>query len=218
MIGFTINKYVVIAVNILFIAMLLGMYSLYNSNVKLKHENGLLTQNNKAYQDELTGMRDSQIIERYVYKMTLADLENTREFNDSIMDVLDNTRRQLGIANNKIKEYQHIIANMKTDTIVNITQIITEDCQFDLNIDYNPQTKFRIKNEKIDSEYLLTHSADIQASFEGIGYIRESWKEPKFFKRLFTFNWKKIKDEKYILKSDNDMIKIHNFKVIKLIE
>jgi len=216
--GFLINKYIIIIVNILFIIAVAAIWSLYSSNVQLKERVGVLTQNNKAYQEELYGMKDSIIIERYIYKLTKEELKTLANQGDSVSMLLEKTRKELNIANNKIKEYMRMVANFKTDTVINITNIITEDCQFDLTIDYNPQTSFRIANVKSDDKYQLRHSADISASFSGIGYISTQWKEPKFLKRLIKFNWKKIHDEKYVLKSDNELIKIHDFRIVKIIE
>ena len=50
-----------------------------------------------------------------------------------------------------------------------------------------------------------------------IPYESTEWKESNFFKRLFLFRWKKYHYESNVLTSDNALIKIKDFKVIKVI-
>jgi len=210
-----IFKYLLIFSAIIIAGLGVTVYIMNKNINSLKTQNEILYNNVSAYETELSHLKDSIIVERGAYLFTI---DNIRSSKDSVIQSLEETRKELGIKDNKIKEYQYLLSTIKTDTIINVTNIIGDSCQFDLEIKYNPQTIFNIslnRNNGIDE---LRHKANISASFEGIGYIKSEWKEPKFFKRLITFKWGKYHLERYVLKSDNEMVKINDFKVIKIIQ
>lgn len=153
--------------------------------------------------------------DRGVYLFSIKQIKNSK---DSIVIKLDETRKELKIKDKELKEMTHFAASIKTDTTINITNIINDSCEFDLKIKYNPQTIFEVYNKRINGQDSLTHSSDISSSFQGYVYEKQTWKEPNFFKRLFLFKWGKDKTDRSVLIPDNDKIKVKDFKVIRVKE
>ena len=209
------NKYVIITA----VIMLIGSWGfttyLKYENKKLKGEIEVLFNNNYAYEQDLLSFQDSINNERGVYKLTIGELNTSR---DKIVQELNKTKKELNIKDKELKEMTNFAASIKTDTTINITNIINDSCEFNLRIQYNPQTIFNVSNQKINGMDSLRHSSDISASFKGFIYDKSSWKEPNFFKRLFLFKWGKNNTERTKLVSDNDKITIKDFKVVKVKE
>lgn len=207
------KKYLILS--LIFIG-LLGTIVFYKyQNNKLKNQVEVLYNNNYAYNQELLTLQDSLENERGVYKFTINELYDSR---DKIIIELQKERENLKIKDKEIKEMSYFIANIKTDTIINITQVVNDSCEFDLDIKYNDETKFFISSKRVDNQNLLQHSADISSSFKGYIYTKSTWKEPKFFKRLIKFKWGKYYTERTKLVPSNNLVKIKDFKVIRIKE
>lgn len=189
-------------------------YLRYENN-KLREEVGTLYNNNYAYEQDYLALQDSMKKDRGVYLFSIKQIKNSK---DSIVIKLDETRKELKIKDKELKEMTHFAASIKTDTTINITNIINDSCEFDLKIKYNPQTIFEVYNKRINGQDSLTHSSDISSSFQGYVYEKQTWKEPNFFKRLFLFKWGKDKTDRSVLIPDNDKIKVKDFKVIRVKE
>lgn len=196
---------------ILIIISIVIFWSMRSKIDRLTKENITLVNNINAYEKEILGLNDSIISVRGVYEVKLSDLKRSK---DSVIINLNEARKQLKIKDNEIKELMHFQSNLKTDTI--IEYIRNDSCEFDINIVYNPQTKFHVSSKRIEGKDSLSHSAFIQSSYEMFIYDRKEWKEPNFFKRLFLFRWGKYSFTESVLKSDNDKIQIKNFKVIQI--
>lgn len=178
------NKYIIIGLVIALIGSFGVTTYLKNENKKLNAEIGIFTNNEYAYQQDLLSLQDSIDGIKGVYKLTIEQFKNSQ---DKVFQELDKTRKELKIKDNQLKEMTHFAASIKTDTTINITNIINDSCEFDLKIAYNPQTVFEVSNKKINGIDSLKHSSDISASFNGIIYENKQWKESNFFKRLFLF-------------------------------
>lgn len=196
---------------ILIIISVVIFWSMRSKIERLTKENIVLVNNINAYEKEILGLNDSIISARGVYEVKLSDLKRSK---DSVIINLNETRKQLKIKDNEIKELMHFQSTLKADTIVEY--IRNDSCEFDINIVYNPQTKFHVSSKRIEGKDSLSHSAFIQSSYEMFIYDRKEWKEPNFFKRLFLFRWGKYSFTESVLKSDNDKIQIKNFKVIQI--
>lgn len=209
------NKYIIIVL----LALLIGtggtLTYLKKTNDTLKKDIEVLYNNNFAYEQELISYKDSIIKERGVFNFTLNQINKSK---DSVIIKLNQTRKSLNIKDKELKEMTHFIANMKTDTIINITNIINDSCEFDLRIQYNPQTIFEISNKRINGQDSLRHNSSISSSFDGYIYGKKTWKEPNFFKRLFLFRWGKNTTDRGTLIPDNDKIEVKDFRIIRIKE
>lgn len=198
---------------ILIVAVFIGTLVYFNAKItSLTKENAILNNNNKAYEQELENLEDSLISKRVTYEMTVRELNNSK---NKIVKELNNARKEIGIKDKQIKELTHFNSTITLDTTIIVN--INEECEFDTVIEYNPQTVFKVAITKIDTNTVLRHSADISGSFNAYTYESTEWKESNFFKRLFLFRWKKYHYESNVLTSDNALIKIKDFKVIKVI-
>lgn len=198
---------------ILIVVVFIGTLVYFNAKIaSLTKENAILNNNNKAYEQELENLEDSLISKRVTYEMTVRELNNSK---NKIVKELNNARKEIGIKDKQIKELTHFNSTIQLDTTIMVN--INEECEFDTVIEYNPQTVFKVAITKIDTNTVLRHSADISGSFNAYTYESTEWKESNFFKRLFLFRWKKYHYESNVLTSDNALIKIKDFKVIKVI-
>lgn len=180
----------------------------------LKKANTILIQNNKAYESDILGLQDSISNIRGTYRVTIGELNTSR---DRLLTELNTARRELGIKDKEIRDLLHFKSTIKTDTTVMVKPIIIQDsCEFDIEITYNPQTIFNISMSKEHGKHVIKHSADISASFNIFMYETSEWKEPNFWKRLFLFKWGKDYYEENTLVSDNEIIQINDFRVIKI--
>jgi hypothetical protein len=59
-------------------------------------------------------------------------------------------------------------------------------------------------------------SIDIKDNYYLYYYLDKRWKEPKFFKRIVKFNWKKDSFEEFLLQNDNDLNKIDDVKTVRV--
>ena len=198
---------------ILIVVVFIGTLVYFNAKItRLTKENTILNNNNKAYEQELENLEDSLISKRITYEMTIRELNNSK---NKIVKELNNARKEIGIKDKQIKELTHFNSTITLDTTIMVN--VNEECEFDTVIEYNPQTVFKVAITKIDTNTVLRHSADISGSFNAYTYESTEWKESNFFKRLFLFRWKKYHYESNVLTSDNALIKIKDFKVIKVI-
>lgn len=205
---------VLIKVLIVLLLGLMGMTAYYKyDRERLKDQVATLANNNYAYEQEMLGYQDSLKRDRGVYQLTLDQIKHSK---DSVLIKLNETRKELKIKDKELKEMTSFVASMKTDTTINITNIINDSCEFNLVVTYNPQTVFSIANKKVNGQDSLTHRAYVASGFKAYIYDRSDWREPNFFKRLFLFKWKKDKTERSVLVPDNDKLKVTGFKVIKV--
>jgi hypothetical protein len=194
--------------------MLVTIFILGRQVSNLKKANTTLIQNNKAYESDILGLQDSISNIRGTYRVTIGELNTSR---DRLLAELNTARRELGIKDKEIRDLLHFKSTIKTDTIVVVKPIIVQDsCEFDIEIEYNPQTIFNVSMSKEHGEHVIKHSANISGSFSAFMYETSEWKEPNFWKRLFLFRWGKNYYEENTLISDNEIIQINDFRVIKI--
>jgi hypothetical protein len=206
------QKYIIGGLVVL--AMLVTIFILGRQISNLKKANTTLIQNNKAYESDILGLQDSISNIRGTYRVTIGELNTSR---DRLLTELNAARRELGIKDKEIRDLLHFKSTIKTDTIVVVKPIIVQDsCEFDIEIEYNPQTIFNVSMSKEHGEHVIKHSANISGSFSAFMYETSEWKEPNFWKRLFLFRWGKNYYEENTLISDNEIIQINDFRVIKI--
>ena len=88
-----------------------SLYWLYNRYQKLSTEYSTSIENIKAYDAELSGLKD----DTRVYKLTIEQLSY---FNDSITKKMNEVRKELGIKDSRIKQMQYKLSHIeKTDSL-----------------------------------------------------------------------------------------------------
>ena len=102
------NKYLIISIIILVsIISFLG-----HTNKKLSNQYAIAYENIKAYDAELSGLKD----DTKVYKLTI---EQLNYFNDSITKKMNEVRKELNIKDSKIKQMQYQLSHVeKPDSII----------------------------------------------------------------------------------------------------
>jgi hypothetical protein len=148
----------------------------------LKYENGILINNEYAYQQDILSLRDSANYERGVYRMTIDQVKNS---NDTLVQELEKVRKQLKIKDKYVSQMSISKTTVSIDTVIKLVRdtVLKDSCDFRLDITYNDQTKATVGRIK-DSIY---HSVDIQSSFHSFISTTVQYREKKFLKRLFCF-------------------------------
>lgn len=213
--NFILNNFKTIFISLIVFSLTISLVVTQNRVEKLRDKVEKQQNNINAYEKDILSIQDSLNYERGVYKLSIKDL---KESNVKAFRELEETRKKLSIKEKELKEAIYTEVSLKKDTIFIIKDLVNSECEFDLEIEYNKETLFKVKNTKIDSVWYLNHSADISSSFNVLIHQERTWKEPFFFKRLFLFRWKKDKEDKSTLYLSNDEIKINDFKVIVIDE
>lgn len=101
----------IVVILLVFLGMGFAIYSEHQRIEQLKSELAVSVNNNKAYEAEADSL-NNKIIE---FQFTAAQLNAS---NDSLIQKLNKTRKQLGIKDKQIKELQYLASqNQKRDTI-----------------------------------------------------------------------------------------------------
>ena len=118
------NKLIYILLGIILLISI-SLYLLYNNYEKLSNKYSTSTENIKAYNAELSGLKD----ENRVYKLTV---EQLNYFKDSITVKMNEARKELGIKDSKIKQMQYQLSHIeKSDSVVLVDTIFTTDFKLD---------------------------------------------------------------------------------------
>lgn len=179
---------------------------LHNQNKKLSQSLETAQNNIEAYQGLLS---DSQQASN-VLKLTVEQLQNSK---DSVLHKLDSVRKEL-----KIKPKQLHTAATQTQ-VLNVIgskgvggNIIVKDSIYTDSILYNPLTKvkYTIGNDTINI------AIDLQNEQYLYVYTKREYKNKKnFFKRLFTFDFKKVTKYKYNIVNTNDLLKSKDVRIVE---
>lgn len=141
------------------------------------------------------------------------DFDELQYQNDSILNKLDSVRKELKIKNKQLKT-----AATQTQTLsVNASkgvggQVIIKDSVYSDSIRYNDLTTvyYTIGNDTINIGIDLQNE-----QYLFVYYTKEYKNKKNFFKRLFTFDWKKVTKYKYDIYNTNDLLKSTNVRVIE---
>ena len=179
---------------------------LHNQNKKLSQSLETAQNNIEAYQGLLS---DSQQASN-VLKLTVEQLQNSK---DSVLHKLDSVRKEL-----KIKPKQLHTAATQTQ-VLNVIgskgvggNIIVKDSIYTDSILYNPLTKvkYTIGNDTVNI------AIDLQNEQYLYVYTKREYKNKKnFFKRLFTFDFKKVTKYKYNIVNTNDLLKSKDVRIVE---
>lgn len=115
------NKYLIISIIILVsIISFLGY-----TNKKLSNQYAIAYENIKAYDAELSGLKD----DTKVYKLTI---EQLNYFNDSITKKMNEVRKELNIKDSKIKQMQYQLSHVeKPDSVILKDTVFVESFKLD---------------------------------------------------------------------------------------
>ena len=106
------KKYIRIGIVILVSLLAISAYILYNNNQKLKEKISISMSNQKAFMIENTSLKE----ENKVFKFTI---EQLNYYNDSILQKMNDVRKELKIKDDNLKQMQYLLSkSVKRDTIV----------------------------------------------------------------------------------------------------
>ena len=107
-----IKKYIRIGIVILVSLFTINIYTLYTNNQKLKEELSISMSNQKAFIAENSSLKDKN----KVFKFTV---EQLNYYNDSILQKMNDVRKELKIKDKDLKQMQYLLSEAtKKDTIV----------------------------------------------------------------------------------------------------
>ena len=106
------KKYIRIGIVILVSLLTISTYTLYTNNQKLKEKISISISNQKAFMTENTSLKE----ENKVFKFTI---EQLNYYNDSILQKMNEVRKELKIKDDNLKQMQYLLSKSeKRDTIV----------------------------------------------------------------------------------------------------
>ena len=109
-----VKKYIRIGIVILVSLLAISIYTLYTNNQKLKEEISISVSNQKAFIDENSSLKE----ENRAFKFTV---EQLNYYNDSILQKMNDVRKELGIKDKNLKQMQYLLSEAtKKDIIVMI--------------------------------------------------------------------------------------------------
>ena len=109
---FMVKRYISIGIVILMSLLAVSTYTLYNRNQDLKEEISVSMSNQKAFIAENSPLKDDS----RVFKFTI---EQLNYYNDSILQKMNNVRKELKIKDKNIKQLQYLLSvSTKKDTVL----------------------------------------------------------------------------------------------------
>ena len=115
-----VKRYIRIGIVILISLLTVSTYTLYNRNQDLKEEISVSMTNQKAFITENTSLKE----ENRAFKFTV---EQLNYYNDSILQKMNDVRKELKIKDNNLKQMQYLLSvSTKKDTVL-FTDTIFKD-------------------------------------------------------------------------------------------
>ena len=204
-----VKKYIRIGIVILVSLLSISVYTLYTNNQKLKEETSTLMSNQKAFITENSSLKE----ENRVFKFTV---EQLNYYNDSILQKMNNVRKELSIKDKNLKQMQYLLSEAtKKDTIVFRDTLFREPS---LNIDTLIGDKWY--NIRLGLKYpnlITTNPTFISEKYIIVNKKKETINPPKKF---FLFRWFQRKHwvMEVHIKEKNPYIKETNNKFVEIIE
>nr|DAG93692.1 MAG TPA: hypothetical protein [Crassvirales sp.] len=203
------NKYVSIIIAILIVSLSVSSYILYNKNQKLKEDLSISISNEKAFITENSLLEDKNRI----FKFTV---EQLNYYNDSILEKMNEVRKELKIKNKDLKQMQYLLSEAtKKDTIVFRDTLFREPT---LDIDTIIGDKwYSIRLGLKYPNLITTNPTFISEKYIIVNKKKETINPPKKF---FLFRWFQRKHwvMEVNIKEKNPYIKEVNNKFVEIIE
>lgn len=204
-----VTKYVRIIVSALLVSLAIGSYILYTKNQSLKEELSISVSNEKAFIAKNSSLKDKN----RVFKFTV---EQLNYYNDSILQKMNDVRKELKIKDNNLKQMQYLLSvSTKKDTIL-FTDTIFKDKGLVLDTIigdkwYNIRLGLKYPN------LIYTKPTFTSEKYIIVNKKKETINPPKKF---FLFRWLQRKHwvMEVHIKEKNPYIKEINNKFVEIIE
>lgn len=173
-------------------------------NSKLKSEVAVKTNNIEAYQGIIAG----QNAHNNVLRLDVATLASS---NDILLQKIDSVKNELKISDKALRT----ALSTKQETIVSgkDTVLISDSCQFTKVFKPNELTILKIELKDDSLQYNLNIKNDMYLLVHSKKDYKN--KNKKFFKRLFSWDWKKIAYYQYDIINTNKLITVGETRVIE---
>ena len=202
-----ISKYLWVAIAVLVVSLAGTTKVLYNKTKVQDAEIAMLTNNVKQYESLAGGLtKDNRVLE-----LKLGDLSHS---NDSLVQMLDSTRKVL-----KIKDKQLKMA-MSMSTVIRDTAIVelpdTVNCNFNETLKPNALTTYRIS--RVGNK--LEHIAEIFNVQDLFVITNKEYRRQykNFFARLFHLDFKKDEVNRYKIVNTNLSITVLDTRIINIVQ
>ena len=204
-----VKKYIRIGVIVLTSLLAVSTYILYNRNQDLKDEISVSMSNQKAFIAENSSLKE----ENRVFKFTV---EQLNYYNDSILQKMNNIRKELKIKDKNLKQLQYLLSvSTKKDTVL-FTDTIFRDKSLALDTIigdkwYNIRLGLKYPN------LIYTEPTFTSEKYIIVNKKKETVNPPKKF---FLFRWFQRKHwvMEVHIKEKNPYIKETNNKFVEIIE
>ena len=204
-----VKKYIRIVVIVLTSLLAVSTYILYNRNQDLKDEISVSMSNQKAFIAENSSLKE----ENRVFKFTV---EQLNYYNDSILQKMNNIRKELKIKDKNLKQLQYLLSvSTKKDTVL-FTDTIFRDKSLALDTIIGDKW-YNIRLGLKYPFYIYTEPTFTSEKYIIVNKKKETVNPPKKF---FLFRWFQRKHwvMEVHIKEKNPYIKETNNKFVEIIE
>lgn len=204
-----VKKYIRIGVIVLTSLLTVSTYILYNRNQDLKDEISVSMSNQKAFIAENSSLKE----ENRVFKFTV---EQLNYYNDSILQKMNNIRKELKIKDKNLKQLQYLLSvSTKKDTVL-FTDTIFRDKSLALDTIIGDKW-YNIRLGLKYPFYIYTEPTFTSEKYIIVNKKKETVNPPKKF---FLFRWFQRKHwvMEVHIKEKNPYIKETNNKFVEIIE
>ena len=202
-----VKRYIRIGIVILISLLTVSTYTLYNRNQDLKEEISVSMTNQKAFITENTSLKE----ENRAFKFTV---EQLNYYNDSILQKMNEVRKELKIKDDKLKSLSYINSVIeKRDTIIFNDTIFIENIKIDTVIED------RWYSMKLDLEYpnrIITEPSFISEKYIVVSRKKETINPPKKFfisrwfqRKHWVMEVNVVEKNPYIKESNNRFIEFY---------
>ena len=204
-----VKKYIRIGIVILVSLLAISVYILYTNNQKLREKISISVSNEKAFIAENSSLKE----ENRIFKFTV---EQLNYYNDSILQKMNNIRKELKIKDKNLKQLQYLLSvSTKKDTVL-FTDTIFRDKSLALDTIIGDKW-YNIRLGLKYPFYIYTEPTFTSEKYIIVNKKKETVNPPKKF---FLFRWFQrkhwvmevhIKEKNpYIKEIDNKFVEIIN--------
>lgn len=173
-----LSKYFKIGIIVIIGVLGISSYILYTNNKKLQSKIEVLSSNEKAFLSENSILKDKNI----QYQFTV---EQLNYYNDSILEQLNKTRKELNIKDKNLKQLQYLLSTVEKSDTIRLTDTIFKNPS--LNIDTTFGDKWYSIGLKLQyPSTIITQPKFISEKVVVISSKKETINPPKKF---FLFRW-----------------------------
>ena len=204
-----VKRYIRIGIVILISLLTVSTYILYNRNQDLKEEISVSMSNQKAFIAENSSLKE----ENRVFKFTV---EQLNYYNDSILQKMNNIRKELKIKDKNLKQLQYLLSvSTKKDTVL-FTDTVFKDKSLALDTIIGDKW-YNIRLGLKYPFYIYTEPTFTSEKYIIVNKKKETVNPPKKF---FLFRWFQRKHwvMEVHIKEKNPYIKEVNNKFVEIIE